>query len=396
LCAALAACGGGGSADTPNRQAGSGGGQGVAVGEPNGGVPVASEYVKLAVESTCATDRNQLFLVDDKYVFWAREGACADMSAARVLMGATPDAVLCRAEDTVAGPRSSCTNEAVRPLFETMSQNLDKPDLGLGAGHKVAYIPFLPKEGHTLSFVPVAEDGFSGIHGAREVVVKDAAAWSALWAEHGKPAAEAPAVDFGRTMLAGVFLGDLPQGCTKVAVARAYSRAGKLVVDYVAQNDSQVQECAAAVQQPMQVVALPRVDAPVEFNRITVERLAMQTIGGGFDSGVHAARQVVVKDSGAWAALWAEHAGTGAAVPEVDFSKKMVIGIFAGGKPNPCYGTGILRVTHTGGKTVVVVRNTVPQPEIACPAVVAYPSHIVVVDRRDGPVEWDTIAHTSS
>ena len=154
----LAACGGGteGAAVMRSQTAG----QGIAVGEPNGGVPIVSEYIKMAQDASCASTRNNLFLVDSKYVLWDRAGNCADNSYGQTLMGASPQAVLCTSGDSIAGPRTSCTDASARALFDTMLKNLDKADLGLGSGHKVEPVGFLPKSGTPVAFKTIVADTF--------------------------------------------------------------------------------------------------------------------------------------------------------------------------------------------------------------------------------------------
>lgn len=385
--ASLAACGGGGSDGATvlkNQQAG----QGITVGEPNGGVPVVSEYIKLAQDASCADSRNNLYLVDDKYVFWDRAGQCADASNSQTLMGANPQAVLCQSGDTIAGPRTVCTGEAARGLFDTMLKNLDKADLGLGAGHKVEAIAFLPKSGAAIPFAPVVNDGFSNITAPRQVVVKDAAAWTALWAEHSKTRIAAPSVDFSRNMVVAVFSGDVSSGCKTTSIVKVVSREGKMVVEYQERDITTVAVCLPVVSQPMQAVSVPRIDAKVEFLKVPAEETPYRTIDHDSQSGVHAERNVVIRDGAAWAALWTEHAGAGKVIPDIDFSKEMVIGVFAGGLPSGCHSSGIESIRHADGKLNVVRVDTLPQEGMVCTAMIVFPGQLVAVERSDLPVEF--------
>lgn len=387
----LAACGGGG--DSPAVMRNQTAGQGIAVGEPNGGVPVVSEYIKMAQEASCASTRNNLFLVDSKYVLWDRAGNCADNSYGQVLMGATPQAVLCSAGDSIAGPRTSCTDEAARALFDTMLKNLDKADLGLGAGHKVEAVSFLPKSGTPVAYKTVVTDSFSGIETPREVVIKDAAAWSALWAEHSKGRIAAPEVDFSRNMLVAVFLGNNPI-CGSFDVVHVGAKDGKLLVEYEVRDLSPVALCLAAITQPMRVIAVPKLDAPVEIRKIVSDYLNFTTVEPTVRTAIHTERNVVVRDEAAWATLWAEHAGGEHPLPKIDFSKKMVIGVFRGPKPSTCHGGGVGSVNFEDGKLKVGIVDTEPGPGIACGMMIVYPAHLVVVNRSEAPVEFVTHTRT--
>jgi hypothetical protein len=140
--ALLTSCGaGGGDLALGERQAG----QGVAVGEPNGAAPVTAEFVAQAQAAPCAEQRNRLFMIDKRMVFWDRAGNCADNGYARTLYGATPQQILCSAADSIAGPRTFCNDESARALFNTIDANRHKADLGLGSGHLVEPIDVPPR-----------------------------------------------------------------------------------------------------------------------------------------------------------------------------------------------------------------------------------------------------------
>jgi hypothetical protein len=387
----LAGCGGGTtSAGDHSEQAG----QGVAVGEPNGGAPVTASFIKMAQDSNCSDVKNRLFVIDGKQVFWDRAGKCADNSYAQSLFGPTPEAVLCSVSDSIAGPRTFCADEKSRALFDKVQKNLDKPDLGLGTGHKVEALAFLPKSGAAIAFESVTRETFSGVTAARTVVIKDAAAWEKLWAEHAGnriPAPELPQVDFRRKMLVGVFSGEHGSGCHTTAIVRVGSKDGKIVVDFVERDQATIAICPAVVSHPMHMVAVDRHDAAVEFVAARDGAPGFTTIDLATRSNVAQARTVVVKDDAAWAALWAQHAGAGAALPRVDFSTTMVIGVFMGTQANGCYSTSIGNITKTAGNTLSVLhRDTVPAMGVACTLNMTAPAHLVQVERSDSPVEFAT------
>jgi hypothetical protein len=66
---------------------------------------------------------------------------CKDASYRRLLFGPESDQPLCTDADTIAGPRKGCNGEeAPVQMFETITSNLDKKDLGLGSRYKVTEI----------------------------------------------------------------------------------------------------------------------------------------------------------------------------------------------------------------------------------------------------------------
>jgi hypothetical protein len=98
-------------------------------------------FKEQARTADCADITNRIFVIDGQMVFWDVAGNCADGSYSRTLYGTAVDEVLCQVHDSIAGPAGDC-QEAHRALFDTITENLDKPDLGLGPEHTVQGIPF--------------------------------------------------------------------------------------------------------------------------------------------------------------------------------------------------------------------------------------------------------------
>jgi hypothetical protein len=104
--------------------------------KPDSAVDLAP-FKQMAQKAEGADINNRLFLIDGRLVFWQKEGHVADASYQYTLYGSAPDQVLCKRYDTIAGPRNEVNDEQYRALFETITANLGKPDLGLGSGHTV-------------------------------------------------------------------------------------------------------------------------------------------------------------------------------------------------------------------------------------------------------------------
>jgi hypothetical protein len=384
----LSSCGGGSAGAGPERLAAAG----VAGGQPNGDIPQTDEFIKQAQAAGCATNTNRLFLIDQKMVFWDRaDRHCADASYARGLYGATPQTLLCTSADSIAGPRTSCSDPQYRALFDTILNNLDSPDLGLGAGHKVEAIPFLPKVGSPIAFTSVAADAFSGVKMAKNVVIKDAAAWSRLWAEHSAgrtPAPALPRVDFNTQMLVGVFAGVHPSGCREVGVLRVGAGSTGIVVEYDDQDVAVAGACVAAISSGMQVVAIERSDAPVAFLNTPAAPVAFISIDQGSRSNIKTAQAVTIRDAAAWSTLWAAHSGGATAQPDIDFSKFMVLAVFSGTEPNGCYSTTFSRVYRANNRLTAVHTDSVPGLGVMCTLGITAPAHLIRVERSDQPVEF--------
>jgi hypothetical protein len=249
LLALLAGCGGGTTATGESQQ--SSGGTVI--------VPVVdtAPFIQMAQAAGCSDQKNRLWLIDGKQVFWDVKGSCADMGWSLRLFGATPQEKLCSSEDSIAGPQTTCADETVRTMFTTISQSLESPNLGLAASHTVQAIPFIQ-----VRSLDSSKD--SGVLARREVVVKDQDSWAALWAEHAKGRA-LPAVDFNRQMVVGVFLGQLYTPCYSMHIQSITSDQSKVTVHYVIVPPAAGAVCVATVASMAQLVAIDRTSVPVVF-----------------------------------------------------------------------------------------------------------------------------------
>ncbi|MHB1355523.1 MAG: hypothetical protein ACYCZF_06065 [Anaerolineae bacterium] len=99
-------------------------------------------FKQMAREASCAELRNRLFLIDDRWVFWDTAGECPDAAYAQTLYDRSLDQVLCTLHDSIGGPVKKCPDASYLGLFETITANLDQPDLGLGSGHRIQPVDF--------------------------------------------------------------------------------------------------------------------------------------------------------------------------------------------------------------------------------------------------------------
>jgi hypothetical protein len=101
----------------------------------------------------------------------------------------------------------------------------------------------------------------------RQVVVRSAAEWGALWKQHA-PERPVPAVDFAREMVAAVFLGSRPTGGFAVEIVGAGAKAGSVVVQYRETKPAPDAIAAQILTSPVHLVAVPRADGDVKFERV--------------------------------------------------------------------------------------------------------------------------------
>jgi uncharacterized membrane protein len=116
----------------------------------------------------------------------------------------------------------------------------------------------------------------------------------------------------------------------------------------------------------------------------------LATIAKGQDSRLVEPRRFVVRDPQALAAVWAAHAGPGAAPPAVDFDGHMVIAVFAGQRPSAGHDVTIRAVEREGDALVIDVQDTQPDPSRVAAQVVVSPYHVVTLPRDDGEIRFAT------
>jgi hypothetical protein len=100
----------------------------------------------------------------------------------------------------------------------------------------------------------------------RQVVARTPAEWSALWQQHA-PDRERPEVDFSREMVVAVFMGTRTTGGHSIQVVSAREVPGAFVVGYRERSPERGSITAQVITTPYHIVAVPRSDAPVRFER---------------------------------------------------------------------------------------------------------------------------------
>jgi hypothetical protein len=107
----------------------------------------------------------------------------------------------------------------------------------------------------------------SAIEAPRQVVVRSADDWEALWRAHGRGRVM-PAVDFSQQMVLGVFLGSRPTAGYGVEIVSADVNDGTLVVRYRETRPRSDSITAQVITSPFHLVAVPKTDGEVKFETI--------------------------------------------------------------------------------------------------------------------------------
>jgi hypothetical protein len=116
----------------------------------------------------------------------------------------------------------------------------------------------------------------------------------------------------------------------------------------------------------------------------------MRTIDQGTQSGIDEPRTVVVQSADEWARLWRAHAADKPA-PVVDFTKEMVVGVFAGSRPTAGYSVQIVGTREEADGLVVEYRVGVPDRDMMTAQVITSPYHLVAIPKRAGEVVFEKV-----
>jgi hypothetical protein len=111
---------------------------------------------------------------------------------------------------------------------------------------------------------------------------------------------------------------------------------------------------------------------------------------GNSDTSIKHSGQIVVINDHQWIRFWAEHHPDEVA-PEIDFSQKMVVGVFQGRRPADAFRVDIVSVRALPGALVVDYIERAPPPGTFQVAVEAYPYDIKVIPRSALHVKFNEL-----
>jgi len=119
----------------------------------------------------------------------------------------------------------------------------------------------------TPSFTNIAKGDASGQQTAKQVTVRTAAEWAALWKDHA-PTEKMPAVDFAKDMVVGIFLGSKPSAGHEVEIVAVRTEQKDLIVEYVQKQPGRGTMAAQLLTEPFHLVAVPKHAGTVRFMHV--------------------------------------------------------------------------------------------------------------------------------
>ena len=118
--------------------------------------------------------------------------------------------------------------------------------------------------GQTPMFTNLAKGDVSGQQEARQVTIRTAAEWNALWKVHA-PTEKMPAVDFAKNMVVGIFLGSKPSAGHEVEITGVRTQDKEVIVEYVQKQPGRGTMAAQILTEPFHLVSVPKHSGPVRF-----------------------------------------------------------------------------------------------------------------------------------
>jgi hypothetical protein len=114
----------------------------------------------------------------------------------------------------------------------------------------------------------VAKGAFSGITSARQVIIKDKAAWNKLWAQHSlnqAAASSAPELDLAKEMVIVVTLGRRNTGGYTIEIVKVEADDKRLRIAVQRKAPPPGAMVIQALTAPFHMAAIPRSDLKAEF-----------------------------------------------------------------------------------------------------------------------------------
>lgn len=114
--------------------------------------------------------------------------------------------------------------------------------------------------------------------------------------------------------------------------------------------------------------------------------VAFTTVAQGSSSQIMEPREVVIRTSEEWQALWQAHSPQ--PTPVVDFSISMVLGVFLGSRPTAGFRVNIAVIRAQDDALIVESRERHPEPGALVAQVLTSPFHLVSIPRDNRGVRF--------
>lgn len=96
----------------------------------------------------------------------------------------------------------------------------------------------------------------------------------------------------------------------------------------------------------------------------------------------------VLKEGSAWQQHVIDAKGADTTAPDVDFTKDMVVAVYAGEKPSGGYTVAVKKIEKSAAEIVVTAKVTAPAPDMGTISVLTHPYQWVKLTKSDLPVRF--------
>jgi hypothetical protein len=152
-----------------------------------------------------------------------------------------------------------------------MRRRNDEDAKRFGAIIAAALIMVASMSAQPLSFTNLAKGDMSGQQMSKQVTVRTAAEWQALWKDHA-PTEKMPNVDFAKDMVVGIFLGSKPSAGHSVEIVAVRTDEKEFVVEYVQKQPGRGTMAAQILTEPYHLVTVPKHAGTVRFIHVSDTR----------------------------------------------------------------------------------------------------------------------------
>jgi hypothetical protein len=114
----------------------------------------------------------------------------------------------------------------------------------------------------------------------------------------------------------------------------------------------------------------------------------------GATSGITAPRTVAIQSEEEWLALWKEHVAGQVPplpLPNVNFARYTVVGVFAGNKPTAGFSIVITRIQFKPDGVHVAYHEVAPDPSMAVADVVTQPFELRIIPHKNLPITFEEV-----
>jgi hypothetical protein len=216
---------------------------------------------------------------------------------------------------------------------------------------------------------------------------------------------QAPMIDFETRNVAAILLGTKPTGGYSVKVTKIVESGGYITINI--ETTIPGSHCSAidAITQPFSFISYPKSNKEVLFNESVVVTHCDDTVDAPLALeyrtletnetavGINETKKFeVIRDSTRFAEVYGSNSVN--PLPDVDFTKEIVVALLAGVHPTAGYAIAASKVEAYARHIVVDVVSTAPGESCAVDGVLTAPRSFVVVPERSKEIAFHEIGET--